>query len=104
MSKVMLLLPEELLREVDRVVKREGTNRSALIRWAVSSHLHQLRLRRLRTQLAQDAEELARLYPTLRAELGEEAWMVAENEALFDLEKGARHGRMEKRGRLSRKA
>ena len=88
MSKVMVVLSEELLKEVDRAAKQEGTNRSALIRKAVGAYLNHLRLNRLRKRLAKDAEELARLYPAISLELGEEAWMLAENEALLDFEKG----------------
>lgn len=88
MSKVMVVLSDELLKEVDQAAKREGTNRSALIRKAVGAYLNHLRLKRLRKRLAKDAEELAKLYPAIRLELGEEAWMLAENEALLDLEKG----------------
>jgi metal-responsive CopG/Arc/MetJ family transcriptional regulator len=47
MKPVQIVLDDELLREVDREVRRSKSNRSALVRTALREHLKGKRIREL---------------------------------------------------------
>jgi metal-responsive CopG/Arc/MetJ family transcriptional regulator len=45
MQTIQVVLEEKLLKDTDRAVRQEKTNRSALIREALREHLHRLSIR-----------------------------------------------------------
>jgi metal-responsive CopG/Arc/MetJ family transcriptional regulator len=50
MKTIQVVVDEPLLRAADRVVRQEGTNRSALFREALREHLNRIRIRDLEKQ------------------------------------------------------
>lgn len=74
-KRIMISLPDSLLEEVDGVVALENRNRSELIREAMHMYLRELKLQRIREQLKQGYQEMART----NLALAEEA-LSAENE------------------------
>ncbi len=54
-TSISVSLPEELAREVDRVVKQSSLTRSELVRAALDEYLFKLRFRKLRERLVMKA-------------------------------------------------
>jgi metal-responsive CopG/Arc/MetJ family transcriptional regulator len=50
MATIQIVVDDPLLKETDRVAKRQKMNRSALIRTALQAHLHRLHIRDLEEQ------------------------------------------------------
>lgn len=72
----MISLPDSLLAEVDGVVASEKRNRSELIREAMRMYLQELKRQRIREELKQGYQEMARTNLALAAEA-----LPVENEA-----------------------
>lgn len=74
-KRIMISLPDSLLAEVDGIVALENRNRSELIREAMHMYLQEIKKQRIREQLKQGYQEMART----NLALAEEA-LPAENE------------------------
>ncbi len=59
MPKVMLVIPEDLLQEVDSAARGAQTNRSAFICHSLRAQFRVGRLRELRRQILEDARAIA---------------------------------------------
>lgn len=88
MPKVMVVIPEDLLREVDDAAKGVQANRSAFICHTLRSQLKLGRLRQLRRRILEDAQAIARDFHEYWSPDDEPMWMAAENEALMRVEEG----------------
>ena len=66
-----------------------GTDLDSFVDQAVQAYVAALLRRKLQEQLARDYDELATFYPELAAELADEVWLSAENEALLRTEHDA---------------
>ena len=82
MPKVIVVMPEDLLKEVDGAARESQTNRSAFICRSLRSLLRAERLRRLRGRILDDARTIARDFHEYWRPEDEPMWMAAENEAL----------------------
>ena len=82
MPKVMVVMPDDLLKEVDGAAKDSRANRSAFICRSLRSQLRAERLRRLRRRILDDALVIARDFHEYWNPEDEPMWMAAENEAL----------------------
>lgn len=60
-KRIMISLPDQLLREVDRVVKQEKLNRSELIRQAMKLYLKERKKRYLRESMQRGYMEMANI-------------------------------------------
>ena len=67
-KKIILNLPEELLRQVDDQLKYAEINRSEWIRRAIVSSLEQSKKERLRAQMERGYQEMGLLNRTLAEE------------------------------------
>ena len=88
MPKVMVVMPEDLLEQVDGAARESQTNRSAFICRSLRSLLRAERLRRLRGRILDDARAIARDFHEYWSPEDEPMWMTAENEALKLVEEG----------------
>jgi hypothetical protein len=88
MPKVLVVIPEDLLRQVDDAARESETNRSAFICRSLWAHLRSERLRRLRHRIRDDAQDIARNFHEYWNPDDEPLWMAAENEALTRVEEG----------------
>ncbi len=75
--RIMITLPDSLLREVDGIARDEKRNRSEFIREAMRRYIEERRRHELAERLRKGYREMARL----NLELAGEA-VAAENEAL----------------------
>mgnify|MGYP003816835011 CR=1 FL=1 len=60
-KRIMISLPDQLLREVDGVVKQENLNRSELIRQAMKLYLKERKKRYLRESMQRGYMEMANI-------------------------------------------
>lgn len=60
-KRIMISLPDQLLREVDGVVKQEKLNRSELIRQAMKLYLKERKKRYLRESMQRGYMEMANI-------------------------------------------
>ncbi len=88
MPKVMVVIPEGLLSEVDGAVAASQTNRSAFICQSLRAQLRSERLRQLRRKILDDAKAIARDFREYWQPEDEAMWVAAENEALTLVEEG----------------
>lgn len=88
MPKVMVVIPDALLGEVDGAAKASQTNRSAFICWSLRAQLRSERLRQLRREILDDAKSIAGDFHEYWNSEDEAMWMAAENEALRLVEEG----------------
>ena len=82
MPKVMVVIPEDLLKEVDVAAKRSQANRSTFICHSLRARLRSERLGQLRRRILGDAKAIARDFHEYWNPEDEPMWMAAENEAL----------------------
>jgi hypothetical protein len=82
MPKVMVVIPEDLLSEVDGAAAASQMNRNAFICQSLRAQLRSERLQQLREKILDDAEAIARNFHEYWNPLDESMWMAAENEAL----------------------
>ncbi len=82
MPKVMVVMPDELLKQVDDAARESQTNRSAFICRSLRSQLRSERLRQLRRRILEDARAIAKDFHEYWNPDEEPLWMAAENEAL----------------------
>src|SRR5574337_356777 len=88
MPKVMVVIPEGLLSEVDGAAAASQTNRTAFICRSLRAQLRSERLRQLRRKILDDAKAIASDFHEYWNPVGESMWMAAENEALRLVEDG----------------
>ena len=88
MPKVMVVIPEDLLKQVDDAARESQTNRSAFICRSLSSQLRSERLRQVRRRIMEDARAIAKDFHEYWNPDDEPMWMAAENEALMIVEEG----------------
>ncbi len=88
MPKVMVVIPEDLLSEVDGAAAAAQTNRSAFICGSLRAQLRSERLRQLRRKIVDDAKAIAKDFHEYWNPQDEAVWMTAENEALKLVEEG----------------
>lgn len=67
-KRIVVSVPDQLLREIDGVVAMERWNRSALIREAVRAYLEERKKRDMREQMKRGYREMARINLTLAEE------------------------------------
>lgn len=67
-KRIVISVPDHLLREVDGLVAMERWNRSALIREAVRIYVEERKKRDMREQMKRGYEEMARINLTLAEE------------------------------------
>ncbi len=82
MPKVTVVIPEELLSEVDATAAASQMNRSAFICQCLRAQLRSERLEQLRRKVQEDAEAIARSFHEYWNPVDESMWMAGENEAL----------------------
>ncbi len=75
-ERIMISLPEHLLREVDGIVSNEQCSRSEFVRKAMKLYIEERRKRELREKMQKGYQEMA----SINLELANEA-LEAENEA-----------------------
>lgn len=68
--RVEVLLPEDLVRELDAIARSENLNRSGIIREATQRYVHDRRRAKLRKQLQAGYVEMARINLELASEFG----------------------------------
>ena len=83
-----MVIPEDLLGEVDGAARASRTNRSAFICRSLRSQLRSERLRQLRRRILDDARAIARDFHEYWTSEDEPMWMAAENAALKLVEEG----------------
>jgi hypothetical protein len=88
MPKVMVVIPEGLLSEVDGAAAASQTNRSAFICRSLRAQLRSDRLRHLRRKILDDAKIIAGDFQKYWNPEDDPMWMAAENEALSLVEEG----------------
>lgn len=74
MEIIQIVLDEKLLQAVDRVARRTGQNRSALIRDALMGHLRRLEIRALEQRDRDGYLRQPQVQEELRAWEAEMAW------------------------------
>jgi len=67
-KRIMISLPDQLLREVDGIVAREKSNRSEFIRQAMRLYLTERKKRQIRDSLQRGYLEMANLNLRMAAE------------------------------------
>lgn len=67
-KRIVVSVPDTLLREVDGLVAMEHWNRSALVREAVRIYVEERKRRDMREQMKRGYREMARINLTLAAE------------------------------------
>lgn len=88
MPKVMVVIPEDLLKEVDGAVQESRTNRSTFICRSLRAQLRSAQLQQIRRRILNDAQAIAQEFHTYWNPDEEPMWMAAENEALKLVEEG----------------
>lgn len=78
--RVEVLLPEELVEELDNVARSENLNRSGLIREATRRYLVDRRRAELRKQLQWGYEQMARINLELASEFDVDSSETLEGE------------------------
>jgi len=68
MERVMITLPDDLLREVDKAVRRLAENRSQFVRRALRGRLEQLRQQEFESLLAEGYQVMAKDATTMAQE------------------------------------
>ena len=92
MPKVLVVIPEDLLKELDSA-RGSQANRSAFICHSLRSQLRLERMRQLRRRILDDARAIAKDFHKYWSADDEPMWMAAENEALMRVEeKGVDYG------------
>lgn len=67
-KRIMISLPDNLLKEVDGIVEKEKSNRSEFIRQAMKLYLMELRKRSLREAMQRGYMEMAKINLHIAAE------------------------------------
>ncbi|GBF11920.1 antitoxin EndoAI [Tepidibacillus sp. HK-1] len=67
-KRIMITLPQNLLQEVDGVVRKENLNRSELIREAMKLYLQERRKRSIRESMQKGYMEMANINLNLASE------------------------------------
>ena len=70
-KKVVISIPENLLRELDNAVKEEGTNRSDFIRKSIRFYLIEKRKLEIRNKMKAGYLEMSKIYKSLTEEYSE---------------------------------
>jgi hypothetical protein len=86
MPKVLIVIPDDLLRQIDDAAKESQANRSAFICQSLRSQLRLEKLRQLQRHILDDARAIARDFHEYWSADDEPMWMAAENEALMRVE------------------
>lgn len=81
-KRIMISLPQHLLQEVDGVVEKEKSNRSELIRQAMSLYLKERKKRFIRETMQKGYMEMAKINLKMASEA-----FVAEEEADLTLDR-----------------
>jgi len=68
MKRIMISLPDQLLREVDGIVAREHSNRSEFIRQAMRLYLAERKKRQIRDSMQRGYLEMANINLRMAAE------------------------------------
>ena len=103
MPKVLVVIPDDLLKEVDDAAKVSLANRSAFICHSLRSYLRLARLRQLRRRILDDARAIGKDFHEYWSVDDAPMWMAAENEALMQVEeKGVSYGPRPARRPVSR--
>ncbi len=79
MPKVMVVIPEDLLGEVDGAARASQTNRSAFICRSLRSQLRSERLHQLRRRILDDARAIARDFHEYWTAEDEPMWVAEED-------------------------
>lgn len=58
-KKILITLPEQLLEEADSFAKKQGKNRSELVREAIKMHVKELKRLEVRDKLIRGYQEMA---------------------------------------------
>lgn len=67
-KRIMISLPDYLLQEVDKIVKKENSNRSEFIRQAMKVYLLERKKRQLRDSMQRGYMEMAKINLNLASE------------------------------------
>ncbi|MFC5701855.1 CopG family ribbon-helix-helix protein [Cohnella faecalis] len=67
-KRIMISLPDHLLREVDFVVEKENTNRSEIIRQAMKQYLVERKKRAIRDSMQRGYLEMAKINLNMASE------------------------------------
>ncbi len=81
LRKVLITVPENLLKQVDTIVDSEKTNRSEFVREAMKLYIKEKKRISLRTQMEKGYQEMAEINLAVS-----EMYFDAENEAFSALE------------------
>lgn len=81
-KRIMISIPQNLLQEVDGLVKKENSNRSELIRQAMKMYLRERKKRHIRETMKQGYMEMANINLNMASEA-----FQAEEEADLTLER-----------------
>jgi CopG family transcriptional regulator/antitoxin EndoAI len=81
-KRIMISIPQHLLQEVDGVVEKENSNRSELIRQAMSMYLYERKKRHIRETMKKGYMEMA----SINLNMASEAF-TAEEEADHTLDR-----------------
>lgn len=81
-KRIMISIPQNLLQEVDGLVKKENSNRSELIRQAMKMYLRERKKRHIRETMKQGYLEMAKINLRMASEA-----FQAEEEADSTLER-----------------
>jgi hypothetical protein len=73
--------------EVEQIASEQHTSVEAVVNEAIATYLQTYAERKLRERLETDYRALAAAWPELSADLANEQWLSAENDALDKLEK-----------------
>ncbi|NKB67293.1 MAG: ribbon-helix-helix protein, CopG family [Candidatus Latescibacteria bacterium] len=66
MARVNIMLPDDLLRQIDEVARTDGMNRSQLLRTAVQAYFAERQQKRQQRQRQTDIEQAMALQDALR--------------------------------------
>ena len=81
LRKVLITVPENLLKQVDNIVDSEKTNRSEFVREAMKLYIKEKKRISLRTEMEKGYQEMAEINLAVS-----EMYFDAENEAFSALE------------------
>ena len=81
LKKVLITVPENLLKQVDSLVDSEKTNRSEFVREAMKHYIKEKKRHNLRAQMEKGYQEMAEINLAVS-----EMYFEAENEAFSALE------------------
>ncbi len=86
-KRIMISLPDALLKEVDRIVESDNLNRSEFIREAMRLYIEERKRRIIREQMKRGYLEMAKINLslanenfTVEQEVGHLSWPMAEGE------------------------